>query len=219
MSDKWRILKSNKGAEDMESNFLEKSALKSKVSEKEILKTFIDRINSNEMYIQDIRSCNNQSIDEYEVALDKIVSNTLAIGEDIRTYVSSRYMEIESQEEKIGRLENEIEHLKEKLSEKATIDREELENLAGRMNTFMELVEENVKTIAVSKKIKMNKGHGKPKDTRIPDEEVIGLYERGWSTQRIADYYNEKHGGVIITANGIRSRLITLGVYKGRRSI
>lgn len=190
----------------VENNFLEKRAFRKKSSEKEMLQVI--RNNAEELMNYTDEIVSKASKEEYEIVINLMYSEVKSRCNEVIRYLNERYMEIESLEEEIGAL-------KERLADKENKDREELKNLKDRMNTFMELVEENVKTIAVSKKIK--KVHGKEKDSRIPDEEVIKLYKRGLSTQKIADYYNNKYGGIIVTANGIRNRLINLGVYEGRR--
>lgn len=200
-----------------ENKFLEKTPFKKKSSEKEIIRVIGDEIEGLRNYTHEVISSAKQN--EYGIALNLISSEIISVSNKISEFLNSRYMEIESLEEEIGALKERIrqqdKYYKEKLEQKATKDREELVNLAERMGAFMRLVDENVKVVSASTKIK--RSHGRQKDTRITDEEVVALYKKGLSTQRIADYYNSKYGGIIVTGSGIKNRLVSLGVYEGRR--
>lgn len=196
-----------------ENNFLEKTPFRKKSSEKEIIYVIKNEIKDLRNYTHEVISMTKQN--EYDIALNLISSKIISVSNEMSEFLNNRYMELDSLEEEKGRLKNEVKTLKEKLEDKENKDREELKNLTKRMEAFMELVEENAKVVSASTKIK--RSHGRQKDTRIKDDEVIELYKKGLSTQRIADYYNSKYGGIIVTGSGIKNRLVSLGVYEGRR--
>ena len=96
----------------------------------------------------------------------------------------------------------------------------------NRIDELLEVIERNVKSLAVSEYMKSNKFKEKSKRTgemsnrfnhAVSNDELIRLYEaNGYKlTKDIVDYFNAK--GANITYYGLRKRLITIGVWKGKQ--
>lgn len=96
----------------------------------------------------------------------------------------------------------------------------------NRIKELLELLERNVKSLAVSEYMRSNKFKEKSKRTgemsnrfnhAVGNDELIRLYEaNGYKlTNDIVDYFNAK--GANITYYGLRKRLIAIGVWKGKQ--
>lgn len=96
----------------------------------------------------------------------------------------------------------------------------------SKINELLELLERNVKSLAVSEYMRSNKFKEKSKRTgemsnrfnhAVGNDELIRLYEaNGYKlTNDIVDYFNAK--GANMTYYGLRKRLITIGVWKGKQ--
>ncbi len=96
----------------------------------------------------------------------------------------------------------------------------------SRIDELLDVLDRNVKSLAVSEYMKSDKFKENSKRTgemsnrfnhKVDSDELIRLYEANEYklTNDIVDYFNAK--GANITYNGLRKRLITIGVWKGNQ--
>lgn len=81
---------------------------------------------------------------------------------------------------------------------------------------LLELFESNIKSIAVSERMKINKGENKIDNRKktVNEELLIELYDNGKTTLT-----NEEIGRRVgLTGNGVRKRLEAIGIYRSKRS-
>ena len=133
--------------------------------------------------------------------------------EDTRKELEEKNSQKEKElEEKNSQIENLGRQLREALerekAEKSNSDKV-LSEMYDRMNTFMELVESSAKTMAVVKRAK-DKNIKTALRTDVSNETLISLYKEHKSLVNVAKIVN-------MTPNGVKARLINLGVYKSKR--
>ena len=153
-----------------------------------------------------------EQIRELEIRNKELESQKKAL-EDTRKELEEKNSQKEKElEEKNSQIENLGRQLREALerekAEKSNSDKV-LSEMYNRMNTVMELVESSAKTMAVVKRAK-DKNIKTALRTDVSDETLINLYKEHDSLVNIAKIVN-------MTPNGVRARLINLGVYKGKR--
>ena len=133
--------------------------------------------------------------------------------EDTRKELEEKNSQKEKElEEKNSQIENLGRQLREALerekAEKSNSDKV-LSEMYDRMNTFMELVESSAKTMAVVKRAK-DKNIKTALRTDVSDETLINLYKEHDNLVDVAKIVN-------MTPNGVKARLVNLGVYKSKR--
>lgn len=210
---------------------LEEKEWREKTSEKEVIKyitkSIEDMITSEKQHTS--IAANLKSANEAVILVNCIYAELRNTSNEITSYLNKRYLEIDSMEETIGKLENEINNLNDRLDEKTTeceklnkalenFNREQLKCYEDKLNAidnriedFMSLVNTYAKAMAFNKNAK--------------DKKIKPALREDVSTDEIIKLYNNGNGLTIteigkrvnMTPNAVRARLIQKCVYRSKR--
>ena len=210
------------------SKYLVASPGKTKTSDIELFSMIKGSLEAVDIKIEEFYSKREEAIETgmIQTVEDMLINDIRSLTRGFKEYSSRRYLELNEDRELIGNLKEQIRELEIRNKEleskerelREALEREKAEKsnsdkvlseMYDRMNTFMELVESSAKTMAVVKRAK-DKNIKTALRTDVSDETLINLYKEHDSMVNIAKIVN-------MTPNGVRARLINLGVYKGKR--
>ena len=166
------------------------------------LETRNKELESKEKELEDTR----KELEEKNSQKEKELEDTRKELEEKNSQKEKELEEKNSQIENLGRQLREA--LEREKAEKSNSDKV-LSEMYDRMNTFMELVESSAKTMAVVKRAK-DKNIKTALRTDVSNETLISLYKEHKSLVNVAKIVN-------MTPNGVKARLINLGVYQSKR--
>lgn len=224
------------------SKYLIASPGKTKTSDIELFSMIKRSLEEVDIKIEEFYSKREEAIETgmIQTVEDMLINDIRSLTRSFKEYSSRRYLELNEDRELIGNLkeqirqleskEKELEDTRKELEEKNSqienlgrqlreaLEREKAEKsnsdkvlseMCDRMNTFMELVESSAKTMAVVKRAK-DKNIKTALRTDVSNETLISLYKEHKSLVNVAKIVN-------MTPNGVKARLINLGVYKSKR--
>lgn len=224
------------------SKYLLASPGKTKTSDIELFSMIKGSLEEVDIKIEEFYSKREEAIETgmIQTVEDMLINDIRSLTRRFKEYSSRRYLELNEDRELIGNLkeqirqleskEKELEDTRKELEEKNSqienlgrqlreaLEREKAEKsnsdkvlseMCDRMNTFMELVESSAKTMAVVKRAK-DKNIKTALRTDVSNETLISLYKEHKSLVNVAKIVN-------MTPNGVKARLINLGVYKSKR--